>query len=176
MFGRRKHALTFVVFDALRVAGERLADWPWHERRAAHEELLTPGGRHVRLTETFSADEGVHRELLRLGFEGSVLKRRDGRYRPGQRSSLWRKVKTRAQSSAIVAIVARDRSSGLVERVGCRVADDPRRLTWALVWDGVLRHELTRELDEAVGRTAVVTYTHRTIAGALREARLTALH
>ncbi|MDP8909341.1 MAG: hypothetical protein M3N47_09560 [Chloroflexota bacterium] len=65
----------------------------------------------MRLTETFCADEGVHDELLRLGFEGSVLKRRDGRYRPGQRSSLWRKVKTRAHSSASVAVVAPGRSS-----------------------------------------------------------------
>ncbi len=176
VFGRHNDALTFVVFDALRVAGEQLAERPWHERRAALEEILTTGGPAVRLTETFSADEAVHDELLRLGFEDSVLKRRDGRYRPGQRSSLWRKVKTRAQSSATVAIVARNRSSGLVERVGCRAADDPQRLTWALVWDGVLRHELTRELDDSVGRTAVVTYTHRTIAGALREARLTGLH
>ncbi|MDP8909632.1 MAG: hypothetical protein M3N47_11080 [Chloroflexota bacterium] len=80
-------------------------------------------------------------------------------------------VKTRAHSSASVAVVARDSGSGVVERVGSHVADDPKRLTWALVSDGVLRRELTRELDGAGGRTAVVTYTHRTIAGALREPR-----
>jgi ATP-dependent DNA ligase len=85
VFGRHHHTLTFVVFDAPRVAGEELAARPWHERRAALEQILTPGGRHVILTETFAPDEAVHRELLRLGFEGSVLKRRDGRYRSGER-------------------------------------------------------------------------------------------
>jgi hypothetical protein len=45
-----------------------------------------------------------------------------------------------------------------------------------VVWDSSLRRLLTRELDAAVGRAAVLTYTHRTIAGALREARLTGLH
>lgn len=45
-----------------------------------------------------------------------------------------------------------------------------------MVWNTSLRRQLTRELNDAVGRAAVVTYTHRKIAGALREARLTALH
>ena len=61
-------------------------------------------------------------------------------------------------------------------RVGCHTAEDPERLTWAVVWDSSLRRQLTHQLDAAVGRAAVVTYTHRTIAGALREARLTVLH
>ena len=61
-----------------------------------------------------------------------------------------------------------------VKRQACSSAA-AQRLKWALVWDGVLRRELTRELDGAVGRSAVVTYTHRRIAGALREARLTVL-
>lgn len=176
VFGRHDHALTFVVFAALQVAGEQLTERRWHERRAALEEILAAGGRQVCLTETFSADEAVHRELLRLGFKGSVLKRRDGRYRPGERSLLWRKVKTRSQSEAVLEVVARDRSSGVIERVGCRAVDDPARLTWAVVWDGSPRRELTRVLDRAVGRAALVTYTHRTVAGALREARLTRLH
>jgi hypothetical protein len=150
-----------------------------HQRRVALEQILTPGGRRVILTDTFAPDEAVHRELLRLGFEGSVLKRRDGHYRPGERSSLWRKVKARSQYSAVLAVlavVARDRNSGLVERVGCHTAEDPERLPWAVVWDSSLRRQLTRQLDAAVGRAAVLTYTHRTIAGALREARLTGLH
>ncbi len=140
------------------------------------EEILPPCGRRVRLTETYQAEQAVQNQPVGLGFEGSVLKRRDGRYWPGQRSSLWREVKTRAQCSSVLEVVSRDPRSGVVERVGCRVADDPRGLTWAVVWDGSLRRQLTRELEDAIGRAAVVTYTHRTIAGALREARLTALH
>ncbi len=120
--------------------------------------------------------QAVHAQFVDLGFEGSVLKRRDGRYWPRQRSSLWRKVKARSQCSSVLEVVSSDPCIDVVERVGCRVAGDPQRLTWAVVWDASLRRQLTRELNDAVGRTAVVTYTHRTIADALRETRLTALH
>jgi hypothetical protein len=46
-------------------------------------------------------------------------------------------------------------------------------VTWAIVWSPVLRARLTRDPRSAIGREATVIYTHRTIAGALREARLT---
>ena len=68
-----------------------------------------------------------------------------------------------------------DRASGIVERVGCRVADARDQLTWAIVCSRALRVELTHDPASAIGRDAIVTYTHRTIAGALREARLTTL-
>lgn len=67
------------------------------------------------------------------------------------------------------------RASGIVERVGCRVADAPDQLTWASVWRHALRADLTDDPRGAIGRHASVTYTHRTAAGALREARLTTL-
>lgn len=55
VFGRRNHALAFVVFDAPRVAGEQLGERPWHERRAALEEILAPGARaHISLQRTRS--------------------------------------------------------------------------------------------------------------------------
>jgi hypothetical protein len=73
----------------------------------------------------------------------------------------------------VVETAAPDRSSGTVERVGCRTADDPNRLTWAIVWSPMLQARLTGDPRSAIGREATVIYTHRTIAGALREARLT---
>jgi hypothetical protein len=48
-------------------------------------------------------------------------------------------------------------------------------LTWAVVWGGGLAAELIADPAAAVGRSAELTYTQRTVAGALREARLTAL-
>jgi hypothetical protein len=105
-----------------------------------------------------------------------VLKRRDGHYLAGQRSSSWRKHKTRARSAATVEVAIADRTSKIVERIGCRAADDPGRLTWAAVWHPAHRARLTRDPAGAVGRDATLTYTHRTVAGALREARLTGLN
>jgi hypothetical protein len=74
---------------------------------------------------------------------------------------------------AVVQIAAADRCNGIVERVGCRTTANPDRLTWAIVWSPVLRARLTRDPRSAIGRDATVVYTHRTITGALREARLT---
>ena len=91
------------------------------------------------------------------------------------RSRAWRKLKTSSSIAAVVEVVAADGSSGIVERVGCRVADAPGQLTWSLVWSHALRAEPTHDPAGAIGRDATVTYTHRTVAGALREARLTTL-
>jgi ATP-dependent DNA ligase len=146
-----------------------------HERRSALEAALPAAGDAVSLTSVFAADPGVHDRLLAIGFEGSVLKSRDGRYLPGQRSRSWRKLKTRATSTAVVEVVVADRSSGIVERVGCRATDDAERLTWASVWNPTHRACLTQDPGAAIGRDATVTYTHRTVTGVLREARLTGL-
>ena len=176
IFGRGEDRLWLVVFDATRLGGEPLAGRPWHERRRALEVTLpTVAGASVGLIEVFDADPDVHARLLTLGFEGSVLKRRDGRYLPGRRSRAWRKLKTSSSSPAVVEVAAVDRGSGIVERVGCRVADAPDQLTWAIVWGHGLRAELTHDPASAIGRDATVAYTHRTVAGALREARLTTL-
>jgi hypothetical protein len=74
-----------------------------------------------------------------------------------------------------VEVAVADRVSGIVERVGCRAAHDPDRLTWAVVWSAAYRARLTRDPRSAIGRHAILSYTHCTVAGALREARLIAL-
>ena len=137
---------------------------------------MPAAGPAVSLIDVFAADPIVHDQLVTLGFEGSVLKRRDGRYLPGQRSRSWQKHKTRASTPAVVEVAIADRASAIVERIGCRAADDPDRLTWAAVWHPAHRMRLTRDPHTALGRDATLTYTHRTVAGALREARLTDLH
>ena len=176
VFGGADDRLSLVVFDAPQLAGEQLADRPWHERRSALEAALPAAGAAVSLIDVFDADQVVHNQLVTLGFEGSVLKRRDGRYLPGQRSRSWRKHKTRASTPAVVEVAIADRASAVVERIGCRAADDPDRLTWAAVWHPAHRRRLTRDPHTAIGRDVTLTYTHRTVAGALREARLTDLH
>jgi bifunctional non-homologous end joining protein LigD len=134
VFGRRPCTLSYVVFDVVRLAGRSLAERPWAERREALEATLAGAGVAVTVVHTFSAEVGVHEELLQLGFEGSVLKRRDARYQPGRRSPAWQKVKTRARCAGTDVAVTRDRDSGAVERVGVYAVDDPDRLTWAGAW------------------------------------------
>jgi bifunctional non-homologous end joining protein LigD len=176
VFAGRPYPLSLVVFDAPRWAGESLTGRPWRERRAALEGALLPRrGRHVGLVDVFAAEVSVHERLVALGFEGSVLKRREGRYLPGRRATGWRKVKSRARTRATLELVSVDRVSARVQSVGCRAHADRGRVTWAVVWGGELGSELTRDPAAAVGRSGELTYTHRTIGGALREARLTAL-
>ena len=174
IFGRGEDRLWLVVFDAPQLDGEQLAPRPWHERRSALEAALpaASAGASVSLIDVFDANPDVHARLLALGFEGSVLKRRDGRYLAGRRSRAWRKLKTSSSSAAVVEVAAVDRASGIVERVGCRVADAPDQLTWAIVWSPALRAQLTHDPRRAIGRELSVSYTHRTVAGALREARV----
>lgn len=80
VFGGGDDELSLVVFDAPVLAGEALAARPWHERRSALAAALPSTASAVSLIDVFDADELVHERLLALGFEGSVLKRRDGRY------------------------------------------------------------------------------------------------
>ena len=167
VFAGRPYPLVLVVFDAPRWTGEWLTTRPWHERRARLEQVaLAQPGRHVTLVHTFPAEIAVHEQLLALGFEGSVLERRAGRYRPGQRSTAWRKVKTRTRTHARLELVHLDRDTKRAQRVACRTAHDPTRLTWAVVWGGELAAELSTDPAAAVGRAAELTYTHRTVAGA----------
>jgi hypothetical protein len=49
------------------------------------------------------------------------------------------------------------------------------RLTWAAAWGPGVRQSLTAGGRVLVGREVMLTYTHRTVIGALREARVTAL-
>ena len=175
VFGRGHDRLSLVIFDAPRLGGEELGQRPWHERRSALQAAIPSPGAAVSVIDVFDADPVVHERLLALGFEGSVLKRRDGRYLPGRRSRSWCKHKTRASSTAVVEVAVANRISGIVERVGCRATHDPDRLTWAIVWSAAHRALLTRDPRSAVGRHAILSYTHRTVAGALREARLTGL-
>lgn len=93
--GRGLVAVTFVAFDLLWQDGELLTGAAHHVRRGRLEELqlcafgvpVVPSFHHEDAPMLFAACE-------QLGAEGLVLKAKRGTYRPGVRSSSWRKVKT----------------------------------------------------------------------------------
>jgi bifunctional non-homologous end joining protein LigD len=87
---------TFVVFDALAVAGVDLRAAPWHERRARLDELLAHADGAVRLTPVLDASPAFHAPLIADGWEGTVAKRAGARYRCGHRSNSWVKLKSPA--------------------------------------------------------------------------------
>jgi bifunctional non-homologous end joining protein LigD len=93
---RRVIPLTFVVFDVLFIDGEVLCNRPYVERRAVLEELRLSGGAWATVPSFDGAAAEVFHACAELGLEGLVAKRASSRYRPGQRSSDWLKLKTTA--------------------------------------------------------------------------------
>ena len=99
----------------------------------------------LRVMSALPATSDTHARLVAMGFEGTVLKRQSGSYRPGRTSS-WRKLKARHQVAATIAGVHEDRDgriwarcrleAGAAARSGqtrprrCRSTGDGRVLTY----------------------------------------------
>jgi bifunctional non-homologous end joining protein LigD len=93
---RRLIPLTFVAFDVLFLDGAVLCARPYVERRAMLDQLRVSGGSWATVP-SFDGDAAeVYVACAELGLEGLVAKRATSRYRPGQRSSDWVKLKTTA--------------------------------------------------------------------------------
>jgi bifunctional non-homologous end joining protein LigD len=99
--------LRFVAFDVLELAGENLRHRRWHDRDRLLADAL-PQSPLVRRIDSLAATETSHDALLALGFEGSVLKRRNSIYRPG-RSRGWLKHKARHTAEAVLVSVGQNR-------------------------------------------------------------------
>lgn len=96
------------VFDVPRLAGLIDASTTYQERRAVLETLFAKCGfdsAKVRLTpvaRTTAEKQALVAVASNAKVEGLMLKRRDGRYSPGQRSSSWLKVKWISTADCIV--------------------------------------------------------------------------
>ncbi len=105
----RVRPVTYLVFDALRVAGVDLATRPYDERRAALEALVLP--EHVALSPVYTDGDELWSVTAAHGLEGVVAKRRASPYRPGARSPDWVKAAHRHHVAALVG-GWRDETSG----------------------------------------------------------------
>ena len=90
LHGNKSIPVTFVAFDALRVAGHDLTASPWAARREVLEELGVETW-CSRLADVFDDGHVLYDAVCKHGLEGIVAKRSAGSYRPGQRG--WIKVK-----------------------------------------------------------------------------------
>jgi ATP-dependent DNA ligase len=90
----RRHgtAVTYMVFDLLSLDGEDLTRAQYSGRRA-QLEALDLNGAHWQTPEVFDDGEALFEAVRVHELEGVVAKRRNGRYRPGQRG--WIKTKNR---------------------------------------------------------------------------------
>jgi bifunctional non-homologous end joining protein LigD len=94
--------VTLAIFDLLELDDQRLTDRPWSERRAALEALELDGP-HWQVPPTH---RGIGAELLAATaeqeLEGIIAKRIDAPYRPGERSTHWRKIKHRLRQEVVI--------------------------------------------------------------------------
>ncbi len=94
--------VTYVIFDLLWLDGHSLIDRAYGERRATLAGLKLDGDRW-RTPATLTGRGADILEASRAGgLEGIVAKRRDSRYRPGQRDGSWLKIKNIARQELVV--------------------------------------------------------------------------
>ncbi len=139
--GIERNPAWFVAFDLLWLDGERLTTFPFGERRRRLEALLPDGAARV-FANPLVRGQGLRffRAMRERGMEGMVAKRRDSRYRIGERSDDWLKVKVRPRRSCVVFGVLLHTEAGPVRSlvVGAYGPDGP-------VWLGNVGSGLDRD-------------------------------
>jgi bifunctional non-homologous end joining protein LigD len=143
----RSERMVYQAFDLLYLDGLDLRGAPLEERKAALESLLQDQSGPIVYASHLEGDgERVFDHACKMGLEGIVAKRRDGRYASG-RSEAWIKVK--CHKSGTYPIIA------FVEKLGAR----PRRIAslyigqWLggrLVYAGKVRSGYSEPVARAV--------------------------
>jgi bifunctional non-homologous end joining protein LigD len=98
-------AASYLVFDVMRLDGESLVEKTYDDRRVALRSIadaLDTAGATIPPAFTDVAGADVLAAATAAGLEGIVAKRRNSRYRPGERSPQW--VKTKIVRMAEVVI------------------------------------------------------------------------
>jgi DNA ligase D-like protein (predicted ligase) len=119
------HRITFYAFDLLHLDSVDFRRQPLIERRARLQELISGADPAIQFSESVEGDGlKVFRAAEKLGVEGIVSKRAQGRYEAG-RSREWLKTKCMAENEFVVvgvepnpggppfALLARDTKDGL---------------------------------------------------------------
>ncbi len=97
--------IVYMVFDLLRLDGHDLTGLPLSQRRTLLEDVIADLDAPVRVPPVFDDVDAALAASDEFGLEGVVVKDPSSRYRAGQRSPAWLKLKhTRMQEAVIVGI------------------------------------------------------------------------
>lgn len=97
--------IIYMVFDLLRLDGHDLTTMPLSQRRTLLDEVISELDAPVQVPPVFDDVDAALATSDEFGLEGVVVKDPGSRYRPGQRSPAWLKLKhTRMQEVVIVGI------------------------------------------------------------------------
>lgn len=91
--GMEEFPVTYAVFDMLYWQGKDIRPWPLEARQATLAENWPDGCSQLHLVENFPEGKALYKAVGQLGWEGIVCKRLQSAYRPGKKSTDWRKVK-----------------------------------------------------------------------------------
>jgi bifunctional non-homologous end joining protein LigD len=112
--------VALIAFDLLCENGQSLCELPLTERRARLEQLFAKTKRGpdpflfspIRLSEVVKGDgRALYDQALARGWEGLIVKHADSLYRPGRRTTDWRKFKLVRRQEFVVAGWTEPRSS-----------------------------------------------------------------
>ena len=97
--------VVYMLFDLLRLDGHDLTGMPLRERRTLLGDIVAGGDAPVQVPPVFDDVDAALAASEEFGLEGVVVKDPSSRYRAGQRSPSWLKLKnTRMQEAVIVGI------------------------------------------------------------------------
>lgn len=97
--------VVYLVFDLLRLDGHDLTSLPLSQRRSLLDEVVSDLDAPLQAPPVFDDVDAALTASSEFGLEGVVVKDPASRYRPGQRSPAWLKLKhTRTQEAVIVGI------------------------------------------------------------------------
>jgi len=97
--------IVYMLFDLLRLDGHDLTGMPLRERRTLLDDVIADLDAPIRIPPVFDDVDAALAASREFGLEGVVVKDPRSRYRPGQRSPSWLKLKhTRMQEAVIVGI------------------------------------------------------------------------
>ncbi len=100
--GRQSEA-SYVLFDLLHLGGRDCTPLPLVERRKLLGRLLSKASAPLRFSPSLEAPAAeVWKQVLALGLEGVIAKRRDSPYEPGRRSGAWAKIKAHQEQEFVI--------------------------------------------------------------------------
>jgi bifunctional non-homologous end joining protein LigD len=97
-------ALSYILFDIIRLGDVELKDWPLNKRRKYLADVFTRyvQSDNVGLAPVWDLSQEKFDALIKLGYEGVVCKHKDSRYVQGARNRGWVKIKPFKEVDALV--------------------------------------------------------------------------
>lgn len=147
----RQHPVVYVVFDLLYRNGEPLFGRPLVERKAMLSELMKDAPAPL-LESTFVLHQGkaLFEQADERGLEGIVAKSLTSRYRQGERSNEWLKLKVRRRTDGVLVGIVRQRGTRRVKSLVLGALDGEDLVWLGNVGSGLDQQtlgELATELD-----------------------------